>query len=74
MYNLLLEDAKEQYKQYGKSNLKQPSFFKSQNEYAYLNETDSLAYANERIHLNTAYQNFFRGFNYRHHEGGGILA
>ena len=58
VYNLMLADKKKHYEQTGKSITVTPAQYK--NAYPFLREVDSLALANEQMHLQAAYQNFFR--------------
>ena len=57
VYNLLLSDYKEQLDGGLKPKLKEVTYFKK--TYPFLNEVDSLALANAKQHLNTAFRNFF---------------
>ena len=57
-YNLMLEDKKKYYKEHYKMLVTTPARYKK--EYPYLKEVDSLALANEQLHLQAAYKNFFR--------------
>ena len=54
----MLNDKIEHYKATGRSLTVTPAKYKK--EYPYLKEVDSLALANEQMHLQTAYKNFFR--------------
>jgi len=65
IYNLLLQDAKEQYEK-DKTFLhrsytyyKDPSHWKSGEDYSYLSEVDSMALNQAQLNLFQAYQNFF---------------
>lgn len=58
VYNLMLEKKIQVYQETGNSVLVTPAMFK--NEYPFLREVDSLALANEQLHLQSAYQQFFR--------------
>lgn len=58
VYNLMLADKIAYYKSTGKSLMTTPAQYKK--EYPFLKEVDSLALANEQLHLQTAYRNFFR--------------
>lgn len=58
IYNHLLEDCQNQYKELGKFKMKTPAFFKK--EFEFLKEVDSLALSNAQMNLQTAYTNFFR--------------
>lgn len=57
VYNLMLADKKKHYEQTGKSITVTPAQYK--NAYPFLREVDSLALANEQMHLEAAYWNFF---------------
>ncbi len=63
IYNKMLADRIEMYKQAKDNNLKYPTpaFYKK--EFGFLKEVDSLALANEWTCLNVAYKNFFRSKN-----------
>ena len=58
VYNLMLADKIAYYKANGKMLATTPAMYKK--DYPYLKEVDSLALANEQLHLQTAYKNFFR--------------
>lgn len=58
VYNLMLADKIAYYKANGKMLTTTPAMYKK--DYPYLEEVDSLALANEQLHLQTAYKNFFR--------------
>jgi len=65
IYNLLLQDSKEQYEK-DKTSLhrsyayyKDPSHWKAGEDYSYLNEVDSQALNQAQLNLFQAYQNFF---------------
>lgn len=58
VYNLLLEFNKEHYKETKESKFPEVTFFKNQEEFAYLNEVDSLALANAKLHIQTAFKSF----------------
>lgn len=58
VYNLMLADKQTHYKETGKSITVTPAMYKK--DYPFLKEVDSLALANEQLHLQTAYKNFFR--------------
>jgi putative transposase len=58
IYNKMLADRIEYYKETGKGLNNTPAQYKS--EYIWLKEIDSLALANAQLNLNKAYQNFFR--------------
>lgn len=58
VYNLMLADKIAFYEKHGKMLTTTPAQYK--NDYPYLKEVDSLALANEQLHLQTAYKNFFR--------------
>ena len=58
VYNKMLSEKQEYYKETGKSLRITPAKYKK--EYPWLKEVDSLALANAQLHLETAYKNFFR--------------
>ena len=58
IYNKMLGEKIAHYEQFGKNLRTTPAMYKSQ--YQWLKEVDSLALANEQLHLETAYKNFFR--------------
>ena len=58
IYNQMLADKIEYYKQTGKMLNNTPAQYKK--EYPWLKEVDSLALANAQLNLNKAYKNFFR--------------
>ena len=58
VYNLMLADKIAHYEETGKNLMTTPAKYKK--EHPYLREVDSLALANEQLHLQTAYKNFFR--------------
>ena len=58
VYNLMLAEKKKHYDKTGKMPRVTPAQYKA--EYPYLKEVDSLALANEQLHLEAAYRNFFR--------------
>lgn len=58
VYNRMLADRIEYYKQTGKSLNNTPAEYKK--EFEWLKEVDSLALANAQLNLNKAYKNFFR--------------
>ena len=57
IYNQMLSDKIEHYKQTGENLLTTPAQYKSQ--YMWLREVDSLALANAQLNLQRAYKNFF---------------
>lgn len=59
IYNKLLSDKTEYYKQEKKTLKKEISEYKKLEEYSFLKEVDSLALANAKINLETAFKNFF---------------
>ena len=59
IYNKLLSDKTEYYKQEKKTLKKEISEYKKLKEYSFLKEVDSLALANAKINLETAFKNFF---------------
>jgi putative transposase len=58
IYNRMLADKIAYYKETGKSLRTTPAQYKA--EFQWLREVDSLALANEQLHLESAYKNFFR--------------
>ena len=58
VYNKMLSEKQEYYKESGKSLRVTPAKYKK--EFPWLKEVDSLALANAQLHLETAYKNFFR--------------
>lgn len=62
VYNLMLNDRIEGYKEYKESANKQkyPTPAKYKSEFPFLKEVDSLALANAQMNLDKAYKNFFR--------------
>lgn len=58
VYNRMLAEKQEYYKETGKSLRVTPAKYKK--EYPWLGEVDSLALANAQLHLEAAYKNFFR--------------
>lgn len=58
VYNLMLADKITFYKTNGTMLTTTPAQYKK--DYPFLKEVDSLALANEQLHLQTAYKNFFR--------------
>jgi len=58
VYNKILNDCIETFKQTKKSKFNQPTAYKE--EFPWLKEIDSRALSNARIDLQTAYNNFFR--------------
>src|SRR5690625_7224971 len=64
VYNKMLAERKETYEKFkdAKERLKEQKFptpAKYKDEFPFLKEVDSLALANEQIHLQNAYKNFF---------------
>ena len=59
IYNLLLRDYKEQLDNKEKPKLKEVTFFKNQEDYSFLKEVDSLALANAKQNLRSAFTNFY---------------
>lgn len=57
IYNKMLQDRIDYYKETGKSLNNTPAQYKS--EFTWLKEVDSLALANAQLNLNRAYKNFF---------------
>ena len=60
IYNLMLNDKINHYKETKKMLNNTPSQYKQKPEYEFLKEVDSLALANSQQNLNSAYLNFFR--------------
>ena len=58
VYNRMLADRIQHYKETGKSLYNTPAQYKK--EFEWLKEVDSLALANAQLNLNKAYKNFFR--------------
>lgn len=58
IYNKMLEDKIEYYKETGKTLNNTPAQYKE--DYSFLREVDSLALANAQMNLQKAYKNFFR--------------
>ena len=58
IYNKMLEDKIAYYQETKLSLRNTPAQYKS--EFDFLKEVDSLALANEQMHLQTAYSNFFK--------------
>lgn len=58
VYNRMLAEKQEHYKETGKSLRITPAKYKT--EFEWLKEVDSLALANAQLHLETAYKNHFR--------------
>lgn len=58
IYNRMLSDKIAHYEETGKNLSNTPAQYKS--EFEFLKEVDSLALANAQLHLQTAYNNFFR--------------
>ena len=58
IYNRMLADKIEYYKEFGKTLRNTPAQYK--NEFEWLREVDALALANAQLQLQTAYANFFR--------------
>lgn len=61
VYNLLLADRKEHYKECGEMLKREVSYYKNLKEFSYLKEADSSALANAKLNLEAAYNNFFSG-------------
>ena len=61
IYNLLLGDKIEYYKEHKEMLKREVSYYKNLKEYDFLKEVDSSALANAKMHLDTAYKNFFSG-------------
>lgn len=59
VFNHILGDAVENYKETKKSKINTPASYK--NEYPFLKEVDSLALANAQLQVRIAYKNFFSG-------------
>lgn len=60
VYNLLLENYKEQLGNKEKPKLREVTFFKNQGDYSYLKEVDSLALANAKRNLENSLTNFYK--------------
>lgn len=60
IYNLMLNDKINHYKETKKMLNNTPSQYKQKPEYEFLKEVDSLALANSQLNLNKAYTNFFK--------------
>ena len=60
VYNLMLGHNIENYKQTKKCSFPEVTHFKKIDEYKFLNEVDSLALANAKLHVQTSFKNFFR--------------
>ena len=58
IYNRMLSDKIEYYKETGKMLMNTPALYKK--EFEFLNEVDSLALSNAQLQLQAAYRNFFR--------------
>lgn len=58
VYNLMLADKITHYRKTGGMLANTPAMYKK--DYPFLKEVDSLALANEQLHLQAAYKNFFR--------------
>lgn len=58
IYNLLLCDKKEYYKKNKEMLKKEVSYYKKIEKFSFLKDVDSLALANAKIHLETAYKIF----------------
>lgn len=58
IWNLMLADKIDYYKQYKKKLQTTPAMYKD--DFSYLNEVDSLALANVQMHLDQAYNNFYK--------------
>ena len=66
IYNNLLSDRIDYYNKNKKTLKREVTYYKNQECYSFLKETDSLALANAKKNLDTAYKNFFyfRMFQY----------
>lgn len=60
VYNLLLSDKTDYYKETKQKLKREVSFYKKQEEYIFLKEVDSLALANAKLNLDNAYEGFFK--------------
>lgn len=72
VYNLLLNDRKEHYGKHKETLKREVTYYKKQEKYSFLKEVDSLALANAKMNLETAYKNFFSkraGFPRFKHKG-----
>ena len=63
IYNKMLSDKIEYYKETGKMLYNTPAQYKK--EFEWLKEVDSLALANAQLNLDKAYKNFFKGLAYK---------
>lgn len=62
LHNRMLSDRKAMYEQCGDQEKRSPAWYKHLMPYGtWLKDTDSSALANEELHLNRAYENFFAG-------------
>jgi putative transposase len=68
IFNLILNDNIIAYTSTGRSNYPQPTKYKK--EFEYLSDVDSLALANARINLQSAFTNFFRNIKKGKNEKG----
>lgn len=61
VYNLLLSDRIDHYKETGEMLKREVTYYKKMDKFFFLKEVDSLALANALLNLNQAYENFFKG-------------
>ena len=61
IWNRMLADRKKYYEETGKTFKNTPAAYKQDPECEWLKEVDSLAFANVQLHLNDAYEAFFKG-------------
>ena len=61
IYNCLLHDKQEYYKEHKKMLKREVTYYKKQARYIFLKEVDSLALANAKLNLDAAYKNFYEG-------------
>lgn len=61
IYNLLLSDKIDHYKETGEMLKREVTYYKKMDKFFFLKEVDSLALSNALLNLNQAYENFFKG-------------
>ena len=61
IYNCLLHYKQQHYKDTKKMLKREVTYYKKQEKYSFLSEVDSLALANAKLNLDSAYKNFFEG-------------
>ena len=59
IYNKLLEDKSNYYKENKKNLKREVTYYKKQEQYSFLKEVDSLALANAKLNLEKSFKNFF---------------